>query len=566
VLRECACVLFAAGVSAGAPGEAQAPTRVYLDGTGFHGVTNGFALSPDGRQIAYLAGRGESEAGAPDGPGRLYIWIKPVDGGAARRLTSDQDPEPGALTFSPDGGSIAFSASDETLRRMPISGGQSAVVCKARYASGVSWTADDHLVYILSDYSKGNTIRIVRATGGTPETLVQLAPRESVSPAVLVPESRALLFVRGGSNGEQGALVAQPLGGGDSKVVVANVAPRRFFLAQGHIIYQSNRTGFAAPFDPKRLETTGPPVVIVEGLQSDLEASPNGAIAYDIRRERPVESATIDRNGVKHPITLTPANARVSPDGIRIAFVEDGRVWIAHLGDPTSKRQLTEGDHDAGPVWTPDGRRITYLSNAGTNGEERIASVAAEGGNPETVAAVDGWPEFWSRDGRLGYTRRVGDVFGFWMYSVSTKRSTLIADLNAPTSVSLSPDGKWIAYELAESDPKTFTGHARVFVRPFHAGGSRVLVTKTDARLPMWSPDGRQLFVEKDGQLLALSVRGGDREIAFGDPVALPITGFAQEYGERAYDIMPDGKSFLMSFYIPGSVIVVRDALRGIAR
>jgi Tol biopolymer transport system component len=248
----------------------------------------------------------------------------------------------------------------------------------------------------------------------------------------------------------------------------------------------------------------------------------------------------------------------VSPVGTQVVFEENGRIWIAGLDDPGSKRQLTDGGHDAAPIWSRDGHHVTYLADAG---DERIVSVPVDGGALATVVAADGWPHFWAAAGDLGYTRRIGAALGFWRYSPSTKQSTLIADLNSSASPAVSPDGHWLAYELAESDEKTSQGHVRVFVRPFRAGGSRTLVTKTDARWPVWSPDGRELFVERDGQLLALPVRGGSR-IAFGDPVPLPITGFVEEDGDRPYDMMPDGKSFLMSFYIPGSVVVVRDAVR----
>jgi Tol biopolymer transport system component len=534
---------------------------VALDGTGFHGVTNALALSPNGRQIAYLAGRGESEAQSPDGPGRGYLWIKPVDGGPARRLTTDRDPEPGSPAFSPDGAAIAFSANDHTLRHVFVTGGRSTVICHAQYASSLTWTADGNLVFVEGDYRQGDTIKMVPAAGGTPEPLVKLSAGEHALSPVLLPESHAVLFALAGRNGELGPIVAQGVGVGDRKIVVASAGRFQFLPSFGRIIYQSNHVGYAVPFDPMRLETTGPPAVFAEGPQYHLVASPSGTIAYDMPRERSVESAIVDRAGVKRRLVPTPTNAHVSPDGTRIAFNKDGRIWIARLDDPDSKRALTDGDHDAAPIWSRDGYHVTYLANAGYRADERILSVPVDGGAPATVVAADGWPQFWSAEGDLGYARAIGPVLGFWRYSPSTKRSTLIADLNSAANASVSPDGNWLAYELAESDEKTWREHVRVFVRPFRAGGSRTLVTKTEARWPFWSPDGRELFVEREGQLFALAVRAS-RAIAFGDPVPLPITGFVEEDSYRPYEMMPDGKSFLMSFYIPGSVVVVRDALR----
>jgi hypothetical protein len=79
----------------------------------------------------------------------------------------------------------------------------------------------------------------------------------------------------------------------------------------------------------------------------------------------------------------------------------------------------------------------------------------------------------------------------------------------------------------------------------------------------MWSPNGRELFFENRHQLFATAVRQDSRSasVKFGNPIALPITGFRQEWGRRQYDIMPDGKSFLMQFGAPLELTVVPNAL-----
>src|ERR1700680_1457141 len=74
----------------------------------------------------------------------------------------------------------------------------------------------------------------------------------------------------------------------------------------------------------------------------------------------------------------------LSPDGRRVAYVvhsddkakneTHSAVWILHLDEAGAAigapRQLTSGvKHDSGPVWSPDTRRLLFLS-------------AREGGNP----------------------------------------------------------------------------------------------------------------------------------------------------------------------------------------
>ena len=49
----------------------------------------------------------------------------------------------GEPVFSPDGQSIVFAAlADQTLKRVPISGGTPVTVCQAGYAYGLTWASD----------------------------------------------------------------------------------------------------------------------------------------------------------------------------------------------------------------------------------------------------------------------------------------------------------------------------------------------------------------------------------------------------------------------------------------
>ena len=67
----------------------------------------------------------------------------------------------------------------------------------------------------------------------------------------------------------------------------------------------------------------------------------------------------------------------------------------------------------------------------------------------------------------------------------------------------------------------------------------------------MWSPDGKELFfLTAQGSLAAVSIRT-DPVFTFGNPVPLPITGFInndQGNVQRAFDITPDGKQFVVLF------------------
>ena len=80
------------------------------ENTSFPVVANPFALSPDGRQIAFRV------AGAD---GKSQLWVRALDSPAARPLPGTE----GALSYfwSPDSRSIAFF--DGKLKRIPVAGG-----------------------------------------------------------------------------------------------------------------------------------------------------------------------------------------------------------------------------------------------------------------------------------------------------------------------------------------------------------------------------------------------------------------------------------------------------------
>src|SRR5215510_2838839 len=136
------------------------------------------AISSDGTQIVYEADR------------RLY-----------HRSMSELDARliPGSETFmaagnpifSPDGRSIAFwAASDQTLKRMAVTGGAAVTICPADATYGMSWSTDGTIVF--GQGAKG--IMRVSANGGKPEQLVSLKPGELAYGPQLLPGGKDLLF------------------------------------------------------------------------------------------------------------------------------------------------------------------------------------------------------------------------------------------------------------------------------------------------------------------------------------------------------------------------------------
>jgi hypothetical protein len=64
---------------------------------------------------------------------------------------------------------------------------------------------------------------------------------------------------------------------------------------------------------------------------------------------------------------------------------------------------------------------------------------------------------------------------------------------------------------------------------------------------PLWTPDGQSLYFDRNHQMFRLAVNTKDMSSRI-EPTPLPIKGFAQAEYRRQFDLMPDGRQFLMLF------------------
>jgi Tol biopolymer transport system component len=239
---------------------------------------------------------------------------------------------------------------------------------------------------------------------------------------------------------------------------------------------------------------------------------------------------------------------RLSPDGRRIAVSigpsgEKSDIWVYDLARGALSKLTFQGDNND-PVWTPDGKRVTFRNVH--EGKYTLAWVPADGsGFPETLAALDfaGSPESWSPDGKL------------LLYSMN-RQGTMIRDLHllpgpgaeaggrkprpflqTPYSEfggEFSPDGRWIAYVSSESQ------RAEVFVRPAGAGGAKWQVSTDGGQAPRWARDGHELFYRNGERLMAVALEPGSTFRA-GAPRLL-----FQHRSLSSYGVSPDAKRFLM--------------------
>src|SRR5205085_10149446 len=106
------------------------------DGTNFDfGAAAGtHALSPDGRTLAFV---GETK-------GANSIWLRPLDGTAARRVEGTDQAY--GVSWSPDGRYLAFPIPGK-LRRIEIGTGAVRDLCLATDVRGITWNQQGVIVF-----------------------------------------------------------------------------------------------------------------------------------------------------------------------------------------------------------------------------------------------------------------------------------------------------------------------------------------------------------------------------------------------------------------------------------
>jgi dipeptidyl aminopeptidase/acylaminoacyl peptidase len=402
-----------------------------------------------------------------------------------------------------------------------------------------------------------------------PELLIATEKDQQAHGPQVLPGGQWVLFSltrgSGDTRWDVAEIVAHSLETGERKVLWRGGSDARY-VPTGHLIYALDDALFALPFDLERLEVSGGPVPLVDGLQRPpAPGTQTGTAHYDVSDRGTLvhvvgtstaQARTLvwaDRNGRQEAIPA-PARAyvypRISPDGMQVALDvrdQENDIWIWHLARRTLTRLTFDPGWDRYPVWTPDGRRIVFSSQRagaanlfwqasdGTGAAERLT----EGKNIQYGSSI-------SADGTaLVFEEQTTTADLHALALGGDRRATpLIATMFNEANGDLSRDGRWLAYRSNES------GRFEVYVRPFPGvDGGRWQVSTGGGIQPLWAPNGRELFyVDPDGRIVAVPIeagsgfRAGNPQVIVEGPFATILPGV----NGRMYDVSRDGQRFLM--------------------
>jgi serine/threonine-protein kinase len=272
----------------------------------------------------------------------------------------------------------------------------------------------------------------------------------------------------------------------------------------------------------------------------------------------------LDRAGQARPIRSQVAgyrDLRVSPDGNRIALaIEEQRpadIWIFDLRRDSLTRLTFDPDTDVEPVWTPDGRRLAWLSWRPDVAAMNFVWQRADGaGEPEPLTTSRNRQAHgsWHPGGRsLAFTEvRPGTVQDLMVLPIEGDETSglrpgtarpFLATPYQELDPQFSPDGRWLAYTSNQS------GSYEVYVRPFPGPGGTWQISSDAGEQPRWAASTRELRFRSHDRIMTVSydVSGGSFAASaprvWGD---LPSDTRAIDWdptSERLASIQPDPRA-----------------------
>ncbi len=341
----------------------------------------------------------------------------------------------------------------------------------------------------------------------------------------LSPDGRSLAFVKD-NNGQQDIYLVRV--GGRNAVNLTpdstgnDISPA--FSPDGEsIAFRSDRSGGGIFI----MGSTGESVRRVTDVGYTPAWSPDGkrlvvsnvGFIFPQDRQRLGFLSIIDiATGEKRAITPVDADAiqpNWSPNGKRIAYwglrANSGRrdIWtVAEDGSESKSGGVAVTDDpvlDWSPVWSPDGKFLYFSSNrSGTLNLWRVPMDENTGktlGEPQPITVPSGWagnPSF-SRDGKLAFSslewrsRLLRLSFDPATGKASDTPVSILASSYPMRDHSVSPDGKWIAYNAFVG------GKEDLFLVRMDGTELRRLTDDVHRdRGPIWQPDGERIAFYSD--------------------------------------------------------------------
>ncbi|RZQ64652.1 amidohydrolase family protein [Amycolatopsis suaedae] len=453
--------------------------------------------SPDGRSLVFQSYR----------DGNYHLWVIGADGGGLRQLTSGpfdhREPK-----FSPDGRYLAF-ASDRGGSSYGVftyelaTGAVRALTDTATEEAMPAWSPDGRRVAYTVDNTAVDAVDV--ATGQVTR-LVEPAEGTTVFGPAFTPD---------------GAISHVRLTGANADLVVGGTAVTRgedvfgfaaSWLASGELVYTANG-------QIRRRPSAG------DARPIPFQAEVPVVSRRDYRRAVPDLDSTGPRpvRGIAGPV--------VAPDGSRIAFRALNALWLLPVTGGKPVKLVDDGYFASDPDFSPDGNSLVYSSDRAGTADLWVRDLRS--GQDRRLTALPGaqLTPRWSPDGaRIAYSDHDGATWVLDVASGEVKQVT--PTLFMPGRPTWSPDGRVLALAAVKPNSKRFReGTSQILTVDLATGGltytepvpGRSIATRGDDG-PVWSPDGRMLAFTVESAAWVVDVDPAGRHLGPARQVTHEVT------------------------------------------
>ena len=436
-------------------------------------------FSPDGRQIAYSASY----------DGNTDVYVIGLEGGSPRRLT--WHPSPDVVNgWSPDGKRVLFASPREVLNNrsnqlyeVSTEGGYERQVMKAVAFEG-AWSADGRqLAYRPYNAAYVGVSGWRQSRGGS-------------TPPVWIMDMASQAW---------------------QQIPHVNATDHAPVWAAGEVVFISDRADGAAnlfafnpttralrqltretQWDVRSVDAWGSTLVYeAGGVIKQIDLAGGTPRVLDIRLDGTAPQARAQWKDAGKTLT----QARLSATGKRVVVTARGEVFTVPVKDG-SVRNLTEtaGVRESDALWSPDGQRVAYISDApGMRHEVVLQAQTGLGAKERFLLPKEGYFTLmdWSPDGQQLVIRdnhlnlyRLGLVGGpqrGQLIKIATDVRRFGSD---GFTVSFSRDSRWLAFTMSGEN---YLG--RIVLHELATGKNHVVTDGlTHAGNPVFSPRGDVLY------------------------------------------------------------------------
>lgn len=475
----------------------------------------GLTFTPNGSYVYYTV--------YENGAGNVYEI--PVLGGNSRKIINDVD---GKVTFSPDGKTIAFVRTRNSLILADAKGGSERILKTSDQGEIrvlAEWSPDGASI-LTSVFSKDESrfyLTEISVTAGI-ENRFSALPWMAINGLAWLPDKSGIMIV-----------------GRD---------PETKFSQLWQISYPTGKpqriTNDFSTYVGLNLTADGKSIVTIkqERLYNIWTASAENQVSA---KKITIEEGRDD--GISG-VSQTRTGNIVYTVRIKDAF----DIWIVNA-DGSGNRQLTfDQGTNFNPTVSPDNQSIVFTSSR--TGKAILWRMDIDGGNPTALTEPDALADYasFTPDGKWIIYRKSdsNNLSAIWKLNLETRKTIRLTESEAwkPT---VSPDGKFFACQYGSG--KT----AKVAIISIEGGKPEKIVDAPavlKSKVFRWTKDGKSLiYIDKSDRINNLQIQSLD------NTPPKQLTFFESGQIER-FDLTADGKSLVFSRGTESSDIVLFDNFR----